>query len=325
MGRPRFPWFKLQTGILSNPKIRELPADLLGHWVRLLALASQSSPRGSLPSDLRLIAEALGRSYMLHMTRIMPRVITPLIQSGLIDRDSTSSHLSMHDFDYWQSSENLLENGPKNPLGNPAGNPAVYPVGNALSDSKELTPELAVLREKREKEEGCILINRGRNIQLRPFRPFLKILSETASQRSPQKPRKQKDPRYAELKSTCEQSWREHRGSELGSCTGTADWVMFASMLDRTKNDKAFSLSALQSSFMRFCASTDHWDKRQGLRYWASHPERYMYEPNRHNGNGHKSADGLSDRARLTLLRATSIADPESLTPEEWALISCKR
>jgi 5-methylcytosine-specific restriction endonuclease McrA len=79
-GAPSIKWFRLYSFVLHDPKTQRLSPALFKRWINLLCLASESEPRGALPSVLD-IAFAL---------RVKPcgaeRVLAQLRQARLVDR-----------------------------------------------------------------------------------------------------------------------------------------------------------------------------------------------------------------------------------------------
>lgn len=74
-------WFRFYSEVWHDPKVERLPAPLFKHWVMLLCLASEGSPRGSLPADERVVA------YSLRVNVAQSRrVISQLCERGLLDQ-----------------------------------------------------------------------------------------------------------------------------------------------------------------------------------------------------------------------------------------------
>ena len=70
--------------------------------------------------------------------------------------------------------------------------------------------------------------------------------------------------------------WERWRGHSLSSVTTKKDYAQFAAMLKRTRNDKAFTLEALQHASSNFLSSNKPFDKRQGFAYLCVNIARYM-------------------------------------------------
>lgn len=84
-------WFRLYSELLHDPKVQRLPPVLFKHWINLLCLANESTPRGMVP-PVEDVAFAL---------RISPaearKALTALCAAGLLDCD-TADHLTPHNW-----------------------------------------------------------------------------------------------------------------------------------------------------------------------------------------------------------------------------------
>ena len=92
------PWFRMYSDILDNQKVDLLSPVTLKVWLKLLALANLSKPRGSLPK-LSLIA------YRLRMDlSVVTSAIDELTTAGLVDQGEPPI---MHDWDEWQKDRDV--------------------------------------------------------------------------------------------------------------------------------------------------------------------------------------------------------------------------
>ncbi len=75
-------WFRLYSEVLHDPKVQRLSPALFKHWINLLCLANEQTPRGTLPA-IDDIAFAL---------RVKPsegvKILTELGRAGLVDQPS---------------------------------------------------------------------------------------------------------------------------------------------------------------------------------------------------------------------------------------------
>jgi len=95
--------------------------------------------------------------------------------------------------------------------------------------------------------------------------------SQTSGQPKPAVKKKlAKDPRYDPLKEYVTEKWKESRGCNITSVTGTGDWVQFAGMLNRTAQDPAITLEVLKGAWDRFMTSEDPFHQKQGLAYFCT-------------------------------------------------------
>jgi hypothetical protein len=72
-------WFRLYPDLLRDPRVQGLRPVMFKHWINLLCLASENTPRGTLP-DVRTMALALH----LRADRCQ-NVVRSLTRRGLFD------------------------------------------------------------------------------------------------------------------------------------------------------------------------------------------------------------------------------------------------
>ena len=87
-------WFRLYPELLRDPRAQSLRPVMFKHWINLLCLASENTPRGILP-DVRTMALALHlRADRCH------NVVRTLTRRGLFD--VTTEGLKPHNWDKFQ-------------------------------------------------------------------------------------------------------------------------------------------------------------------------------------------------------------------------------
>ena len=267
VGRKAQPWFKVQYRLALNPKFRKLSPSLKGHLLCLWCAAAAQNPRGALPS-LPELAEYLGSTYHINMTRIISNVLKPLIQAGFIEYDESSNKYLVHDWAFWQSqnSSDGLGLGPSTVSSTVSSTVFQHDVDVGIVN-KELPDELEASRYT-EIQNSLLLRN---NDSVRD----LFDLENTGKTHTAKPGEKRKggvstsDPRLIPLKTHIESEWLSWRKALIGSCATNKDWIQVNRLLHRTNNDPKFSLEALKVSFTRFASSNNQYESRQGLSYWA--------------------------------------------------------
>ena len=87
-------WFRLYPDLLRDPRVQGLRPVMFKHWINLLCLANENTPRGILP-DVRTMALALHlRADRCH------NVVRTLTRRGLFD--VTTEGLKPHNWDKFQ-------------------------------------------------------------------------------------------------------------------------------------------------------------------------------------------------------------------------------
>lgn len=76
-------WFRLYDCVLDDPKVQRLPPPLFKHWINLLCLANQSTPRGTLPAVPDIAFRLRIGEDQAH------DVIAQLNAAGLLDQGET--------------------------------------------------------------------------------------------------------------------------------------------------------------------------------------------------------------------------------------------
>ena len=72
-------WFRLYSSVLNDPKVQQLPPEVFKHWINLLCVASENTPRGELPplDDL---------AFALRIRRsTCEKLLKKLAEAGLIE------------------------------------------------------------------------------------------------------------------------------------------------------------------------------------------------------------------------------------------------
>jgi hypothetical protein len=255
----RLPWFKVQARLTSNQKFRKLNPALRGHLLSLWCCAADQPERGVLPG-MREIAYHLGdTSFLRNPSRIIPRVIHPLIESGFIE--VLSNKYYMHDWDYWQTTPGTTENDVLPPAEQPAEQPLGQPAVDSVVDNKQDT--LFNVSPRGIESKNTIIPNGI-------------IDSEQSKRVSCKRKNNTADERYIPLKAFMEQEYANFRKITLGSATLTKDWVRITAMLHRTKDDSSYSLQRLCNAFTRWLASNSNYDKSMSIAQWADNVHRYI-------------------------------------------------
>lgn len=89
-------WFRMWSGVRHHPKVLKLPAIDRWHWLCLLCVANESTPRGSLPptSDIALeLRVSLGKAAS---------ILNRFREVGLLDAHQELGRLVVHDWEEWQ-------------------------------------------------------------------------------------------------------------------------------------------------------------------------------------------------------------------------------
>lgn len=89
-------------------------------------------------------------------------------------------------------------------------------------------------------------------------------------------PKDPPDPRREPLMGFASEQWEAARGCKLTSATTTKDWVQFAAMLKRTKNDPVMTAALLKRSLATFLQSPDEFHQKQGFGYWCSNVTKFI-------------------------------------------------
>lgn len=89
-------------------------------------------------------------------------------------------------------------------------------------------------------------------------------------------PRKQEDARQAPLKQYVAENWQKFRGCSITSATRKLDWIKFADLLRRTKDDPAMTLETLAASFEQFMIDPDPFYRKQGFGYWCDNATKFI-------------------------------------------------
>lgn len=84
-------WFRFYSGVLDDPKVQRLPAELFRVWVNLLCLANEAEDRGTLPG----IADLAFRLRLDEGAALA--ALEDLTERGLIERDGET--LRPHNWD----------------------------------------------------------------------------------------------------------------------------------------------------------------------------------------------------------------------------------
>ena len=72
-------WFRLYSSVLNDPKVQQLPPEMFKHWINMLCVASENTPRGELPplDDL---------AFALRIRRsTCEKLLKKLAEAGLIE------------------------------------------------------------------------------------------------------------------------------------------------------------------------------------------------------------------------------------------------
>lgn len=104
-------WFRFYHEVLDDPKVQKLHPSLFKHWVNLLCLASESSPRGQLP----------GIDAIAFRLRLYPhqaaKIVDTLVAAGLLDMrqisvdDSSPTRTRLVFFPHgWESRQSRSDN-----------------------------------------------------------------------------------------------------------------------------------------------------------------------------------------------------------------------
>jgi hypothetical protein len=341
------PWFRVYDWIIHLPKFSDLSrserGDLLTVW--LLGYANDSE-RGRLP-DLKTIARAFSSQIASHPSKVIS-ILDNLKTKGWIDQkydqNTQQSFYTLHDWQFWQKGgdhstprvrthRNQL---PHDPSEKSARSSVLIGQGN--TENKALPQICNALLEVETNNSAPAVAERAvKDIKLRTeqspddFEDMLntpELVLECDTPKTKTKHRKkpvESDPRLIPLKAHIKQSWHDYRNSDISACTSSADWSQFAKMLKRTRNAQdEFSLSALMISFTKFAASKDLWDRRQDLRYWSTHPERYMRDTSIESRDKRYMRDrkAKEQASNLVTLRAVQASAPELLSAQDLQLLA---
>jgi len=285
VGRKKLPWFKVQHRISTHPKFTALPDNLQAALFKLWCCASEYEHDGLLP-DVKRIAFHLGSSYQVNPSRVLSRVVNPLISAHWIDRDATGN-LRVHDWDYWQRQQGS-ELGVDNlaqiqPADQPADQPAVEPTVECGVEPIRDRGEIKDRRDIEIKSSYNTSYYNGSQMTFEGIDTCILPVPKTHAKHTQNT--RTSDPRLGPLKEHCAREWKEWRGLSLTSATSQKDWVQFAAMLARTASDPACSLQALCTAFTKFASSKRPFDKRQGFAYWCTNLHVFM------QGNGVSAHD----------------------------------
>jgi hypothetical protein len=209
---------------------------------------------------MREIAYHLGdTSFLRNPSRIIPRVIQPLIESGFIE--VLSGKYYMHDWDYWQTGPGYADNDVLQPAEQPAEQPLGQPAVERVVENKQDT----LLFEPARGIEGKNTNNTD-------------VLLDSKHTQSRQSTRKKEasDPRYGELKRFMEEEYAKYRKITLGSATLAKDWIRVAAMLKRTANDSSYTLQRLMNAFTRWLSSNSTYDISMSIAQWSDNVHRYI-------------------------------------------------
>jgi hypothetical protein len=87
-------WLRLYNDVLDDPKVQRLPPELFKHWINLLCLANQGTPRGRIPNQLEDLA------FRLRLDDVTTaRVLAKLQAVGLLDFIDDGNTIVPHDWD----------------------------------------------------------------------------------------------------------------------------------------------------------------------------------------------------------------------------------
>src|SRR5580765_4465319 len=88
------PWIKLHTGLVSNPKVMSLPADVFKVWILTLVETKRYNENGVVPPLPQL-------AFAIHVhPKWLATHIETLITANLVERRDDA--LVVHDWDDWQ-------------------------------------------------------------------------------------------------------------------------------------------------------------------------------------------------------------------------------
>jgi hypothetical protein len=88
-----WPWFRMYTNVVDNPKVRMLPEHMQARWLFVLAVAARHG--GTLP-EVSQVAFSLRLSV-----EEMQRTLDELVAAGLMDRSPEGWR--PHDWEQWQA------------------------------------------------------------------------------------------------------------------------------------------------------------------------------------------------------------------------------
>ena len=90
-------WFKIYNKIADDRKIAALSIEAVGVWVLVLAIASRSSPRGTLPSDMEDLA------FMIHRpVEMVKRAVAELVAAKMLTLESPET-ISIYKWESYQA------------------------------------------------------------------------------------------------------------------------------------------------------------------------------------------------------------------------------
>jgi hypothetical protein len=257
MSRKHLPWFRVQAGLSEHPKYKSLSPTLRGHLLTLWCIGARNVPRGRLP-DLRTIAHELNcPGFAANRSRVVSRVLSPLVGAGFIDESEGA--YSLHDWDHWQS----LPNQPTVDNSQPTVQPTVAPTVEWDDENKEVTAELPVPRSKEVKNISTTNVVETLDTL---FPLSKKSVAKTNGH----------DTRRAPLIEHITREWLSLRGCSISAAATKADWVAFDAMLKRSANDSSYTVSALSVSFTRFAGIQQGFEHSQGLGYWSRYAYRWF-------------------------------------------------
>jgi hypothetical protein len=261
--RKKLPWFRVYSKLIEHEGFSKLSLADVGFLLKCWCIGYDGIPRGQLP-ELGRLSRLLGSYYSDHPTRVKNKLIE---LKDWFDFNTETARFVIHNAEYWQARP-----GEELPL-------CPIPEQSSVESSVESSVGFSGVGIENKRLPLLPDVPRGgegKNTDI--LRISESNTREINTKGNGLKPRKAhvSDPRYAELKAFMEAEYAKFRNHALGSDTLAKDWIRYAAMLHRTKDDNSYSLQRLMNAFTRWLASNSNYDKSMSVGQWADSVHRYI-------------------------------------------------